>query len=233
MNVLLVEDDPVTAAKIEFILEGEEFAFDTTALGEIAIEQGKLGTYDVVILDLLLPDMDGYEVLRRLRAARVHTPVLILSGLHETDDKVKGFRSGADDFLTKPFEARELIARIYAVVRRSKRLPVSAIRTGEMLVDLDSRTVTIGGRPIHFTPKEYEIVELLTQRKGTALSKEFLLHQLYGGRHGPGLKIIDVFVSKVRSKLAHATGGNAVIETVRGSGFVLRDPVERAASGSA
>jgi two-component system cell cycle response regulator CtrA len=228
MNVLLVEDDPITAAKIEFILEGENFAFDSTALGETAIEQGKLGIYDIIILDLLLPDMDGYEVLRQLRAARVHTPVLILSGLHGTDDKVKGLRLGADDFLTKPFEARELIARIQAVVRRSKRLPVTTIRTGEMLVNLDSGTVAVGGQPVPFTPKEYSIVELLSLRKGMALTKEFLLHQLYGGFNEPGIRIIDVFISKVRNKLAQATGGNPVIETARGSGFVLRDPVERA-----
>ena len=226
MNVLLVEDDPITAAKVEFILEGENFAVDSTALGEMAIEHGKLGSHDIVILDLVLPDMDGYEVLRQLRAARVHTPVLILSGLHETDDKIKGLRLGADDFLTKPFEARELIARIHAVVRRSKRLPASAIRTGEMVVNLDSRTVAVGGRPVPLTPKEYAIVEILSLRKGTALTKEFLLHQLYPGLQEPGLQIINVFISKVRNKLAQATGGDAVIETVRGSGFVLRDPVD-------
>src|SRR5512146_1611868 len=132
MRVLLVEDDTTTAKSIELMLKSEGFVVDTTNLGEDGLEIGKLYDYDIVILDLMLPDMDGYEVLRRLRAARVATPILILSGLAELDHKIKGVGCGADDFLTKPFDRRELIARIQAIVRRSKGHAESTIRTGKL-----------------------------------------------------------------------------------------------------
>src|ERR1700732_4072400 len=141
MRVLLVEDDSATAASIEMMLRAEGFICDTTDLGEDGLEIGKLYDYDIIILDLLLPDMDGYEVLRRLRAARVRTPILILSGLGGRHHKIKGLGFGADDFLTKPFEQRELVARIQAIVRRSKGHPESTIRTGKLLIHLDSRIV--------------------------------------------------------------------------------------------
>src|SRR5207237_7812225 len=141
MRVLMVEDDAATSASIEMMLKKESFICDTTDLGEDGLQQGKLYDYDIIILDLLLPDMDGYQVLRRLRAARVRTPVLILSGLDGLNDKVKGLGFGADDFLTKPFDHRELLARIQAIIRRSKGHPQSTIRTGKLLVNLDSRAV--------------------------------------------------------------------------------------------
>src|SRR6266550_362639 len=181
MRVLLVEDDATTSASIELMLRKESFICDTTDLGEDGLEIGKLYDYDIIILDLLLPDMDGYEVLRRLRAARVRTPILILSGLGELDHKIKGLGFGADDFLTKPFEQRELIARIQAIVRRSKGHPESTIRTGKLLVNLDSRIVNVGDQPLHLTAKEYGILELLSLRKGTTLTKEMFLNHLYGG----------------------------------------------------
>ena len=226
MHILLVEDDAVTAAKIEFLLQRENFICDTTDLGRVAINQGKLYDYDIIILDLVLPDMHGYDVLRELRTGGVQTPVLILSGLGELDDKVKGLSFGADDFLTKPFEHRELIARLQAIVRRSKGHTESTIRTGKLLVNLDSRTAEIGDRLLRITPKEYAILELLSLRKGTTLTKEFLLHQLYGGMDEPDLRIIDVFICRLRRKLAKATDGDHYIETVRGRGYLLRDPAE-------
>ena len=226
MRVLLVEDDAATAASIELMLKKESFIIDTTDLGEDGLEIGKLYDYDIIILDLLLPDMDGYEVLRRLRAARVRTPILILSGLGELDHKIKGLGFGADDFLTKPFEQRELIARIQAIVRRSKGHPESTIRTGKLLVNLDSRIVTVGDQPLHLTAKEYGILELLSLRKGTTLTKEMFLNHLYGGMDEPELKIIDVFICKLRKKLSLACGGANYIETVWGRGYVLRDADE-------
>jgi two-component system cell cycle response regulator CtrA len=233
MRVLLVEDDSATAASIEMMLRTEGFICDTTDLGEDGLEIGKLYDYDIIILDLMLPDIDGYEVLRRLRAARVRTPILILSGLAELDNKIKGLGFGADDFVAKPFDRRELIARIQAIVRRAKGHSESVIRTGKLTVNLDSRTVEVDGHPLHLTGKEYGILELLSLRKGTTLTKEMFLNHLYGGMDEPELKIIDVFVCKLRKKLSIATAGDNYIETVWGRGYVLRDPPADAESSNA
>ena len=224
MRVLVVEDDSNTAQSIELMLKAEGYIVDTTNLGEDGLEIGKLYDYDIIILDLMLPDIDGYEVLRRLRAARINTPILILSGLSELDSKIKGLGFGADDYLTKPFDRRELIARLQAIVRRSKGHSDSIIKTGRLTVNLDTRTVEVENQPLHLTGKEYGILELLSLRKGTTLTKEMFLNHLYGGMDGPELKIIDVFVCKLRKKLSTATGGDNYIETVWGRGYVLRDP---------
>ena len=226
MRVLLVEDDTNTAKSIELMLKAESFIVDSTNLGEDGLEIGKLYDYDIIILDLMLPDIDGYEVLRRLRSSRVNTPILILSGLNELDSKIKGLGFGADDYLTKPFDRRELIARIQAIVRRSKGHSDSVIQTGKLTVNLDTRTVEVTGQPLHLTGKEYGILELLSLRKGTTLTKEMFLNHLYGGMDEPELKIIDVFICKLRKKLASATNGANYIETVWGRGYVLREPEE-------
>src|SRR5260370_5591013 len=202
MRVVLVEDDAATAASIELMLRSESFICDTTDLGEDGLEIGKLYDYDIIILDLMLPDIDGYEVLRRLRSARVRTPILILSGLNELDHKIKGLGFGADDFLTKPFDRRELIARIQAIIRRSKGHSESTIRTGKLVVNIDSRLVTVEDQPLHLTAKEYGILELLSLRNGTTLTKEMFLNHLYGGMDAPELKTIYVLVSKLRTTRA-------------------------------
>ncbi|HEY9080905.1 response regulator transcription factor CtrA [Magnetovibrio sp.] len=224
MRVLLVEDDPAMAQSVELMLKTAGMVVDATDLGEDGLEIGKLYDYDIIILDLMLPDMDGLEVLRRLRDARVETPVLILSGLTESEMKVKGLGTGADDYLTKPFDKQELLARIQAIVRRSQGHSQSIIRTGKLAVNLDASTVDVDGQTIHLTGKEYGILELLSLRKGTTLTKEMFLNHLYGGMDEPELKIIDVFICKLRKKLADATGGDNYIETVWGRGYVLRDP---------
>jgi two-component system cell cycle response regulator CtrA len=228
MRVLLVEDDSATAQNIQLMLKSEGYVCDTTDLGEDGLEIGKLYDYDIIVLDLMLPDIDGYEVVRRFRESRVDTPILILSGLDEPDNKIKGLGIGADDYLTKPFDKRELIARVQAIVRRSKGHADSIIQTGKMSVNLDARTVEVDGRPVHLTGKEYGILELLSLRKGTTLTKEMFLNHLYGGMDEPELKIIDDFVCKLRKKLSMASDGENYIETVWGRGYVLREPVEDA-----
>ncbi|MFH1805565.1 MAG: response regulator transcription factor [Pseudomonadota bacterium] len=233
MRVLLVEDDNATADSIELMLKSEGMVIDTTDLGEDGLEIGKLYDYDIILLDLMLPDIDGYEVLRRLRDARVETPVLILSGLSETEDKVKGLGFGADDYLTKPFDRTELLARIQAIVRRSKGHAQSVIATGKINVNLDARTVEVQGAPLHLTGKEYGILELLSLRKGTTLTKEMFLNHLYGGMDEPELKIIDVFVCKLRKKIQSATEGDNYIHTVWGRGYVLRDPESNSGANAA
>ncbi len=226
MRVLLVEDNGPIARSIQTVLKAENMVVDTTELGEDALEIAKLYDYDIILLDLSLPDMDGAEVLRRLRQARVTTPVLILSSESQPESKVQCLGSGADDYLTKPFDRRELVARIQAIVRRSKGHAQSEIRTGKLAVNLAARTVSVEERP-HLTGKEYGILELLSLRKGTTLTKEMFLNHLYGGLDEPELKIVDVFICKLRKKLAMATRGDHYIETVWGRGYVLRDPDQR------
>jgi len=223
MRVLVVEDDPVSARLIEIALKGEHIVFEHAGNGEDGIELAKIYDFDIVILDIRLPDIDGYDVVRRLRASRIRTPVLILSSRSDPVDKVKGLSHGADDFLTKPFNREELVARLQAIVRRSKGHSEAVIRTGELLVNMDTRAVEVGGRRLHVTGKEYAILELLSLRKGTTLTKEMFLDHLYGGMDEPELKIIDVFICKLRKKIATATGGTSYIETVWGRGYTLKE----------
>jgi two-component system cell cycle response regulator CtrA len=224
MRVLLVEDDPTISRSIEMMLTHANLNVYTTDLGEEGIDLAKLYDYDLILLDLGLPDMHGHEVLRQLRVARVDTPILILSGADDTENKIKGFGFGADDYLTKPFHREELVARIHAIIRRSKGHSQSVIRTGKINVNLDAKTVDVAGKGVHLTGKEYQMLELLSLRKGTTLTKEMFLNHLYGGMDEPELKIIDVFICKLRKKLAVATAGDNYIETVWGRGYVLRDP---------
>ena len=224
MRILLVEDDPTTSRSIELMLTHANLNVYCTDLGEDGIDLAKLYDYDLILLDLNLPDMSGHEVLRQLRLARIDTPILILSGADDTDNKIKGFGFGADDYMTKPFHREELVARIHAIIRRSKGHAQSMIRTGKVAVNLDAKTVDVEGKAVHLTGKEYQMLELLSLRKGTTLTKEMFLNHLYGGMDEPELKIIDVFICKLRKKLAEATGGQNYIETVWGRGYVLRDP---------
>ncbi len=233
MRVLLIEDDRATAQTIELMLKSEGFNVYTTDLGEEGVDLGKIYDYDLILLDLNLPDMSGLDVLRQLRVSKINTPIMILSGSTEIDTKVKTFGGGADDYLTKPFHKDELVARIHAVVRRSKGHAQSVIHTGDILVNLDAKTVEVNGSRVHLTGKEYQMLELLSLRKGTTLTKEMFLNHLYGGMDEPELKIIDVFICKLRKKLSAATGGQNHIETVWGRGYVLRDPHEGAAAVSA
>jgi len=224
MRILLVEDDPTTSRSIELMLTHANLNVYCTDLGEEGVDLAKLYDYDLILLDLNLPDMNGHEVLRQLRISRIDTPILILSGADDTENKIKGFGFGADDYMTKPFHREELVARIHAIIRRSKGHAQSIIHTGKINVNLDAKTVDVDGQAVHLTGKEYQMLELLSLRKGTTLTKEMFLNHLYGGMDEPELKIIDVFICKLRKKLAEATGGDNYIETVWGRGYVLREP---------
>jgi two-component system cell cycle response regulator CtrA len=226
MRVLLIEDDSSTAQSIELMLKADGFSIYTTDLGEEGVDLARIYDYDLILLDLNLPDIGGLQVLKTLRSGKVDTPVMILSGSAEIDTKVKTFSGGADDYMTKPFHKDELIARIHAVVRRSKGHSQSVIKTGDITVNLDTKTVDVKGLRVHLTAKEYQLLELLSLRKGTTLTKDMFLNHLYGGMDEPELKIIDVFICKLRKKLAAATDGNHHIETVWGRGYVLRDSLE-------
>ena len=226
MRVLLVEDDPTTSKSIEMMLTNANLNVYCTDMGEEGIDLAKLYDYDLILLDLNLPDMNGHEVLRQLRMSWIETPILILSGADDTENKLKGFGFGADDYMTKPFHREELVARIHAIIRRSKGHSQSVIKTGRVTVNLDAKTVDVDNQTVHLTGKEYQMLELLSLRKGTTLTKEMFLNHLYGGMDEPELKIIDVFICKLRKKLSEATGDETHIETVWGRGYVLRDPVE-------
>jgi two-component system cell cycle response regulator CtrA len=226
MRVLIIEDDPATAEGLALILRREGWVADKTDLGEDGLEIGKLYDYDIILLDLMLPDMDGLDVIRGLRAARVETPVLILSGIDESSRKVKGLGIGADDYLTKPFDRGELLARIQAIVRRARGHAQPVVRVGRLSVNLETRTAEIDDQPLHLTGKEYGILELLAMRRGSTLTKDQFLNHLYGGMDEPELKIIDVFICKLRKKISGATGGDTYVETVWGRGYRLCEPVE-------
>src|ERR1700704_6058919 len=226
MRVLLIEDDSAMARSIELMLRSEGFNVYTTDLGEEGIDLGRLYDYDIIVLDLNLPDMSGFEVLRSLRVSKVKTPILILSGLAGIEDKVKGLGFGADDYMTKPFHKGELIARIHAIVRRSQGHAQSVVQTGDLIVNVDAKTVHIKQVRVNLTGKEYRMLELLSLRRGTTITKEMFLSQLYGGMDEPEIKIIDVFICKLRKKLAVASNGEDYIETVWGRGYVLREPYE-------
>jgi two-component system cell cycle response regulator CtrA len=224
MRILIAAADVCMAASTKVMLAKDDCICDTTNLGEDVLLFSTLYDYDIILLDLTLADGDGYKMLQRLRAAHVHTPALIISARGDLDQKLRLLHLGADDFLTKPFEGRELAARILAIVRRSKGHSQSTIRTGELTLNLGTRIASVGGQHLHLSPKEYQILELLSLRKGTTLTKEMLLNHLYEGMDEPESKIIDVLVCKLRKKLTRATGGSHYIETKWGQGYMLRDP---------
>ena len=223
-SLLFIEDDDAIRLALSLALEDEGYEVREAEDGRSGLAAFAEREPDLVLLDLRLPDMSGFEVLKALRVAKVQTPVLILSGNAIVEAKVKALGFGADDYMTKPFHKDELVARIQAVVRRSKGHSQSVITTGKLTVNLDAKTVEVDGSRVHLTGKEYQMLELLSLRKGTTLTKEMFLNHLYGGMDEPELKIIDVFICKLRKKLAAATNGDNYIETVWGRGYVLRDP---------
>ncbi|HUB47555.1 MAG TPA: response regulator transcription factor [Acetobacteraceae bacterium] len=223
MRVLLVEDDLTAARGVSLMLKSSGAVVDHTDTGEEGLELARHYEYDIVLLDIMLPDIEGYEVVRRLRLARNDTPVLILSGLARPQAKVKGLGMGADDYITKPFDRAELLARMQAIVRRCKGFSQPALCVGPLQLNLDSREVTVDGKPVHLTGKEYAILELLVLRKGMVLTKEAFLNHLYGGMDEPEMKIIDVFICKLRKKLMQA-GADNMIGTVWGRGYMVREP---------
>jgi two-component system cell cycle response regulator CtrA len=223
MRILLIEDDLVAARGVSLMLKSTGAVVDHADTGEEGLELAKHYDYDIVVLDLMLPDIEGFEVVRRMRISRNDTPVLILSGLSRPQVKVKGLGLGADDFITKPFDKAELLARMQAIVRRSKGFSQPTLRIGPLLLNLDSHEVTVDGQQVHLTGKEYAILELLVLRKGMVLTKEAFLNHLYGGMDEPEMKIIDVFICKLRKKLAVA-GADNLIGTVWGRGYMIREP---------
>jgi two-component system cell cycle response regulator CtrA len=229
MRVLLIEDDSATARSIELMLRSEGLNVYTTGLGGEGVDLSKLYDYDIIVLDLSLPDMSGYDVLRALRVNKVRTPILVLSGLSAIENKIKGLGFGADDYMTKPFHKNELVARIHAIVRRSKGHAQSVIQISDLVINIDTKTVEVQGQQVYLTNKEHQMLELLGLHQSKTVTKEQFLNHLYGGIEEPEQKIIDVFICKLRKKLNNASGGKDYIETSWGRGYVLREAIDREA----
>lgn len=227
MRVLTIEDDHATSQSMELMMKSEGFNVYVTDLGEEGVDLAKIYEYDLITLDLNLPDMNGLDVLRQIRAAKVTTPIIIISGTSSVEKKVQGLRDGADDFMGKPFHKDELIARAHALIRRSKGHASATITVGAITLDLDGKTVKVLEDRVHLTGREYQMLELLMLRRGTTLTKENFLNHLYGGMDEPELKIIDVFICKLRKKLVDVGAGNH-IETVWGRGYrIVDEPVAK------
>lgn len=222
MRVLVVDDESLSNRALAHLLRSNGVIVDQSDRGEEAIELSRHYDYDVILTDFMLSDMDGYDLVRRMRAARIDTPVIIQAEQVRPQARVKAFGVGADDFITKPCDHGELFARMQAIVRRSKGYSQPSLRCGVLQLNLDSREVLVSGRSVHLTGKEYAILELLVLRKGMVLTKEVFLNHLYGGMDEPEMKIIDVFICKLRKKLADAGAPN-VIGTVWGRGYMVRD----------
>ena len=214
MRIVLVEDNQMLAQGIQKVLLDEGHSVDYFIDGSFADRHLEHEGADLAIIDINLPGMDGISLTKNIRKRSQIFPIIILTARGATRDRVIGLDAGADDYLTKPFHREELIARIHAIIRRSKGHSQSIIKTGDIEVNLDGKTVEVRGNTVHLTGKEYQILELLSLRKGTTLTKEMFLNHLYGGMDEPELKIIDVFICKLRKKLSEATG----------RGYVLRDP---------
>lgn len=228
MRVLLIDSDKTVVDSIEMMLNIEGMSVQRTANGEDGVEFGRSYEYDIIILDIVLPDISGLEVLRSLRGSKVKTPVLILSGRDGVEDVVNSLASGADDFVSKPFHKDNLIARIRAVVRRSNGHAVSTIEFGDLVINIDEASVYVGSNKVRLSNKQFQFLRVLAINKNKVVTKEKIFDSLYGGGNleEPTFKIIDVFLCKLRERLAAASGGKDFIETIWGRGYIMRESVE-------
>lgn len=223
MHILLIEDDRAMSQNISLLLKRAGMIVESALLAKDGLELLKIYEYDLIILDLMLPDMTGADVLRSIRASGIKTPVLILSAIELANKKVECLSCGADDYVNKPFNADELVARVNAIVRRSKGHAESTVSVGKMVIDLNTKVVTVADKVLPLTAKEYALIELLALKKGATVSKEQFLNHLYNGMDEPEVKIIDVFFCKIRSKIKELSGGEDYITTVWGRGYILQD----------
>jgi two-component system cell cycle response regulator CtrA len=223
VRILVIEDEELIANGIRSSCIAEGFVCHVAYNGNDGLDMVKFYDYDVLILDLVLPDVTGFEILDAIKRLKKDMSVVVLSGLTSVDDKVKCLSNGADDYLTKPFSKVELLARIYAILRRMSGLRVSIIEIGPLSLNFCSRTVTICGEEVPLTSKEYSILELLALKRGSIITKETFLNHIYGGMDEPDMKIVDVFICKLRKKIADASGGLNFIETVWGRGYTIKE----------
>ena len=227
MHILIIEDDKIVNQNIALLLRREGMIAESAFSGRDGLELIKVYEYDLIILDLMLPDISGNEVLKQIRQRNISTPILILSGLNMPAKKIECFTTGADDYVTKPFDRSELVARVKAIIRRSRGIADTVIKIGKMSVNLNTKAVTINDIPLPLTGKEYALIELLALKKGGTVSKDTFLTHLYGGMDEPEIKIIDVFLCKIRHKIQKITKEAEYIHTVWGRGYTLEEKVKK------
>jgi DNA-binding response OmpR family regulator len=222
VRVLVAEDDSVIAGFVADGLREAGYAVEVVGTGELALRRAAEGGFDVAVLDVMLPGVDGLTVVETMRRRRDRTPVLILSARHTVDDRVKGLQAGGDDYLTKPFAFAELLARVQALVRRSAGAsePTRLVE-GDLTLDLLTRQVTRAGRPLDLRPREFALLEYLMRHPGRVLSKTMILSHVWGYSFDPGTNVVDVLVSRLREKVDREFQ-TKYIQTVRGAGYVLR-----------
>lgn len=223
MRILVVEDDEAAARGTAMVLKSSGAVVDLADSGEEALGLVRYYDYDIVILDLMLPDMIGSDVVRRMRSSKIAVPIMICSSQTASTQRVQLLSYGADDFITKPFDSLELLERARAIVRRSRGFSDSNVNIGPLTLNVALREARINDTLVHLTGKEYAILELLMIRRGTVLTKDAFLSHLYGGMDEPEVKIIDVFICKLRKKL-YSAGAQDIIKTVWGQGYTLCDP---------
>jgi len=225
LNVLLVEDEPRVSDFIDRGLRAENHGVTVAPNGADGIDLAKTGDFDVIILDLMLPDMHGYDVCQRLRQDGQHTPILMLTAMDAIEDKIKGIKIGADDYLTKPFDFDELLVRIEALVRRTKNFSQDSnvLTVGDLELDRELLEVKRAGEPIKLTSKELAILELLMSTPGRVFSRTRILNQVWGYSEDPLTNVVDVYIARLRRKI-DTKGREPLIETVRGHGYRLKAP---------
>lgn len=221
MRILIIDKDKSYNQGLAFFLRNQDMIVDSVFTSEDGNELARLYDYDLILMDLALSDTSG--LLKKMRTGGIDTPILILSALTATAHKIACFNAGADDYVVKPCDKNELYARIQAIIRRSRGYSQSQIKIGDMCVDLESKIITIGGKVLHLTAKEYALIELLCLRRGMTVSKEQFLNHLYNGMDEPEMKIIDVFLCRIRNKIERLSNGKQYIQTIWGRGYILKE----------
>jgi len=222
MRILIIEDDPDTASYIKRGVEEAGHVADHAGNGKDGLLLATTEQYDVLVVDRMLPEMDGLTLVKTIRASENMTPVLILSALGEVDDRVQGLRAGADDYLIKPFAFSELMARLEALLRRKEvEAPATRLHVADLELDLLSREVTRGGQPVDLQPREFRLLEYLMRHHGQVVTRTMLLEKVWDYNFDPQTNIIDVHISRLRGKIDKGFD-TPLLHTVRGSGYVLK-----------
>jgi two-component system, OmpR family, copper resistance phosphate regulon response regulator CusR len=221
MRILLVEDDPGVRRFVVKGLREQAYAVDTAATGEDALYQADINEYDLIILDVMIPAPDGFEVCRRLRKAGRRMPVLMLTARDAVEDRVSGLDRGADDYLTKPFEFRELLARLRALLRRSTELHPPQLSAGNLALDTAAQSATSAGRPISLTHKEYALLEYLVRNAGRVVSRADIAEHVWDETFDPFSNLIEVYINRLRRKI-DPDGSSGLLQTRRGAGYILK-----------